>query len=107
MSNEVRRFYYLLSSISLIGSVDYLVTQWVQFTTSRHPFADDISEPFSQSLEHYQKIALISGIGISLVYALNFILTILMSIFDVRIHLKDGYIGSDWSTLALNDSSFK
>lgn len=108
MAQEIRRYFYILSTISLVGSIDHVITL-VDFYSRNNPYAQTLSAGMIRSMEDYQKVSVIFSVLVVILYALCFITTMIMSSFDVQVFLKFGYHYSDesWVPLALADSEFK
>lgn len=108
MAQEIRRYFYLLSTISLVGSIDHVITL-IDFYSRNNPYMQSLSSGMIQSMEDYQKVSVVFSIVVFLLYAICFIATMLMSSFDVQVFLKFGYNVNDasWVDLALKDATFK
>lgn len=108
MAQEVRRYFYILSTISLVGSIDYLITCF-DFYSSTNPFSQDIGANMINSLEDYQKVSVIAGLLVLLLHGITFFCVMLMSSFDVQVFLKDAKatLGNQWVITAMENSDFE
>lgn len=100
-----RRYFFLLSTISLVGSIDYLITL-IDFYTARNPFLQDTGSQLLQSLEEHQKFTIISALVILVLHVIVFLCVLVMSTFDVQTAYKDGQPEDTWVVFAKNDSQF-
>ncbi len=108
MSQEVRRYFYILSSVSLVGSLDYLISS-VDLYSPRNPFSHDAGVSMIHVFEDYQKFSIAMGILVLILHSISFICAMLMSSFDVQVYLKDNKssFGNEWIVQAMQTSSFK
>lgn len=110
-----RRFFYILSTISLVGSVDLCLTvvssraEAQQSARSQHQHGAH-STAYNRALAalrlHYDASALLLAIVLVLLYGVAFIMTLLMSTFDVLTTIRDGYHGENWMQAALQDTTY-
>ncbi len=108
IAQEVRRYFYLLASISVVGAVDHVITLF-DYYSRNNPFMQTLSTEMIQSMEDYQKVTIIYSIAVLVLYSVCFIVTMLMSSFDVQVFVKFGqHVSTDaWVTVALADSKFR
>lgn len=97
---------YILSCISLIGSVDYVFTMWNNLNSSRNPMRDIAPSELRNEIEDYQKVSVLLGSIIICVYFIAYIVDLIMAPFDVQVYMKDFQSTDTWATTALADSSF-
>jgi hypothetical protein len=110
-----RRFFYILATISLVGSIDLCLTVLDSRATSAQSSAQHrqgYSTTYFRALQAlrltYDASAVLLSLGIALAYALAFLMTLLMSTFDVLTMVKDGNAdATDWTELALADSEYR
>lgn len=100
-AGETRRLFYLLSTISVVGSIHIFQDIWLNYMTTT-----------SSSTSTSNDSVLVSSILSILLFTVVFIVSLLMSSMDTKIHLYDGFpvTGSDsssWATSALADNTFK
>lgn len=110
-----RRFFYILSTISLVGSVDLCLTvvssraEAQQSARSQHQHGAH-STTYNRALAalrlHYDASALLLAIVLVLLYGVAFVMTLLMSTFDVLTTIRDGYHGENWMQAALQDTTY-
>lgn len=105
-----RRFFYILATISLVGSLDMCLTIYNSISFQRRNRGISSSNNynnhrafFAMSL-NYDLSSFLLSLLIGLLYATAFITTILMSQFDVLTSLKDDV--SIWPEEALQDSQY-
>jgi hypothetical protein len=103
-----RRFFYILSTVSFVGSVDLCLTVFSSRTDAQQPGGH--SSTYNRALTalrlKYDTSALILTLLIALAYGVAFVMTLLMSAFDVLTTVRDGYRGADWVDYALLDSQY-
>jgi hypothetical protein len=100
-----RRYLYILSTLSVVGSVDHLISI-LEFYGTQNPFLEGLGTTTVRSLEDHQKFNVIGSMVILALHAMSFLSLLIMSYFDVQIFLKDGYSVDNWATLAINDVKF-
>lgn len=119
-AQEVRRYLYLLATISLVGAFDYLLTSYSQYTTPSQNNAMLLGHLTSSTstiqevsmLQEHQKTSLLAGLGIAVVYTICFLCTLVMSSFDVLCSMRNNkntnisVDASTWATTASSDSEF-
>lgn len=113
---DYRRFFYILSSIALVGSLDLCVTVLGSRADSAAALQQQPQQGYSST--HFRAVhalrlsydasAVLLSLLIALLYAVAFIVTLLMSTFDVLTMVRDGFPDTDqWPTLALHDSEYR
>lgn len=112
---EYRRFFYILSTISLVGSVDLCLTVFssraeAQQSARRVQLQQQHSTTYNRALTalrlSYDTTAVLLSLLLALLYGVAFVMTLLMSTFDVLTTVRDGYQGSNWMQPALQDSTY-
>jgi len=97
-SNDFRRLLYIFSTISLVGSIDIVMTLMSQFSSK---FAKRKSFGNSRSAGGFFVIAVFAA----LFHVIVFVLTVIMSATDTLIYIKFGKSEeSDWATAASENS---
>lgn len=103
-----RRFFYILSTVSFVGSVDLCLTVFSSRADAQQPGGH--SSTYNRALTalrlKYDTSALILTLLIALAYGVAFVMTLLMSAFDVLTTVRDGFHGADWVEDALLDSQY-
>ena len=118
--HDLRRFFYILSTISLVGSVDLCLTILSSRAEEQSQQQGGGGGAQHQSYSHsyhralvalrlnYDSSSLLLSLLIALLYAVAFVMSLLMSSFDVLTSLRDGFANTDqWPTLALKDSTYR
>ena len=110
LSSEYRRLFYLLSSLSAVGSLDNFMSALSK--TNRPSLAGLGPNGFGAAMvarENRGSVTLAAAAaGLHFV---AFVLSVIMTAFDVLISVKNGSLGSDatsgaWATLAAQQTSF-
>lgn len=110
-----RRFFYILSSISLVGSVDLCLTVFssrseAQQSARRVKLQQQHSTTYNRALSalrlSYDTSALLLSLLLALLYGVAFVMTLLMSSFDVLTTVRDGFQGDNWMQPALHDNTY-
>lgn len=106
-AQETRRYLYILTTLSLVGAVDQVITSWSQIT-SPNPLRDSsISSTFAVKLEDYQKTSIFAGSFVIILLAISFLSGIIIAPVDQLIYLQGGYTAdTDWVEKSLTDSTF-
>lgn len=97
-SNDFRRLLYIFSTISLVGSVDIVMTLMSQFSsksTKRKSFGN------RRSAGGFFVIAVFAA----LFHIIVFLLTVIMSATDTLVYIKFGHSESDWANSASENSA--
>lgn len=120
-AQEVRRYLYLLTSLALLGSLDHVLTTW-NHILSPNPLLENngLSAHLTVKLQDYQRLSLLLGMGMVLLYFLAFFASVIMAPFDVLVYIRnnDGNDGNnavdsvtgvslDWTVAATNDGVFQ
>lgn len=109
---EFRRFFYLLSSISLVGSADSLLTTAKSRLAGPMTGADLHGSAFhrvhARMSTDFDLFSLALALLVALLHAIAFVCTLLMTAQDVLIYNRNGAssTGSAWAAQALADSTF-
>ena len=106
-----RRIFYIFSTLSFIGSIDYIIDLFNLYSP-KNPFYEDLTRDIAMKLEEYQKKTFVLGIATCLLYSIAYMISIYTSFMDVEISLKNNYDSvvngeNSWTTFALNDSQFR
>lgn len=109
-AQEVRRYMYLLATLSLLGMVDHVLTTW-NHISSPNPLADGLSTNLAVKINDYQRTSMLLGIILTALYVICFLSTVIMSPFDVLVYIKndDGSSStstSNWADVAVDDEKF-
>lgn len=108
LSSEYRRLFYLLSSLSAVGSLDTFMTTISKTNrlslVARHRFSTPV-----QSRESQGSVSVAAAAAV--LHFVAFALSVVMSAFDVLISVKNGSSGIDassgnWATSASKQDSF-
>ncbi|RYH29660.1 hypothetical protein EON65_07745 [archaeon] len=108
MANEIRRYFYLLTVLSLVGSVDYLLTLFSANQT-RYSLIEYLSANIAAKYVDFHKITFTTCMAIVICYIIAYIVTLIMSRFDVDVYMKYNFTStaiSSWADQALADSTF-
>jgi len=104
-----------LSTISLVGSVDLCLTVFssraeAQQSARRVQMQQQHSTTYNRALTalrlNYDTTAVLLALLLALLYGVAFVMTLLMSTFDVLTTVRDGYQGANWMQPALQDSTY-
>ena len=101
---------YILSTISLVGAMDYLLTTLSSLNT-RNPLTDHLNSTLTRKLDDYQKTSLLYGTIIALLYMAAFLCSVLMAPFDAQVFVRNGIVTTTtnddgWVTMAMSDGAF-
>lgn len=108
VANEIRRYFYLLTVLSLVGSADYLLTLFSANQT-RYSLIEYLSANIAAKYVDFHKITLTTCMAIVICYIIAFIITLIMSRFDVDVYMKynlSSIATESWMDQALADSTF-
>lgn len=105
-----------MSTISFVGSVDLCLTVFSsrveaqQSAQSLQQARVGHSTTYNRALTalrlNYDASALLLALLVALLYGVAFVMTLLMSPFDVLTAVRDGYHGAGWIGLALQDAEY-
>jgi hypothetical protein len=73
---------------------------------------ENLSKDIATKLDDYQKTTLFLGCCVLLLHVITFIVTVILSFYDVQIYLRFGFDPkssdhTDWVSFALSDSVFR
>lgn len=95
----------------MIGSIDYVKTVWNGNAPS-NPFTEHLSKDIARKLEDYQKTTLFIGIIVLILHFITFVVSVVISFYDVQISLQFNYEKNDnphstWTSYALSDTTYR
>lgn len=116
IATDYRRFFYILSTISLVGSVDLCLTvissraeaqQSARSQQQQGAHSTSYNRALNALRLNYDASALLLSLVLALLYGVAFVMTLLMSTFDVLTTIRDGFHGENWMEAALQDTTYR